>query len=230
MIKIYNADALTLLSDPIWQQKFDAIITDPPYLINYKNWDNDTCNIYNLFSTFKYNLKRNGNLIIFAGWTNVCDVINFFQKEGFVLKNWIIWDRVKCKNPGNNLTSAREDILWFIFDNNDNLIFNKMDSTIVKKTKGMGRKNGSDYRRLSNVWTDISPIMFTMKEYQGNDCQKPVALMERCVEVWTNEGDIVIDTCMGSGATGVACDNLDRSFIGIEKNKETYEKAKERLF
>ena len=196
--------------------KVDAIITDPPYCINYKNWDhkNNLLYICEAIQLMTKSLKKNGNFIIFAGWSNVCKINILTQSLGLELKNWIIWDRVKCKNPGKNLTSTREEILWFIKKENDTLCFNKMDSEIKKKTKGYGRKNGSEYRRLSNVWTDISPVCYKSKEYLGNDCQKPLKLMERCVKLWTNEDDTVLDPFMGSGATGEACQNLNRNFIG----------------
>lgn len=50
--------------------------------------------------------------------------------------------------------------------------------------------------------------------------------MERCVKLWTNEGDTVLDFCMGSGSTGVACVNTNRNFIGIELNKDYFDIAK----
>ena len=62
-----------------------------------------------------------------------------------------------------------------------------------------------------------------------NTSQKPLALIEELVKTYTNEGDIVLDSCMGSGTTGVACKKLKRKFIGIEKDKEYYEKAKDRI-
>ena len=53
--------------------------------------------------------------------------------------------------------------------------------------------------------------------------------MNRCIELWTNPGDTVLDFCMGSGSTGVACLNTDRSFIGIELDKDYFEIAKKRI-
>ena len=53
--------------------------------------------------------------------------------------------------------------------------------------------------------------------------------MERIVTIFTNENDIILDFCMGSGTTGVACKNLNRSFIGIEKEKDWYDLAKNRM-
>ncbi|URP83733.1 hypothetical protein [Escherichia phage S192] len=60
--------------------------------------------------------------------------------------------------------------------------------------------------------------------------QKPVALMEYLVRTYTNEGDVVMDNCMGSGTTGVACVNTGRRFIGIEKDDEYFEIAKKKDF
>lgn len=59
--------------------------------------------------------------------------------------------------------------------------------------------------------------------------QKPVELLEWLVKTYSNENDIVLDNCMGSGTTGVACKNLNRNFIGIEKDKEYFNIAKERI-
>ncbi len=59
--------------------------------------------------------------------------------------------------------------------------------------------------------------------------QKPVALMEYLIRTYTNEGDTVLDNCMGSGTTGVACVNTGRNFIGIEKDLTYFEICKQRI-
>ena len=59
--------------------------------------------------------------------------------------------------------------------------------------------------------------------------QKPVDLCEYLIKTYTNEGDLVLDNCMGSGSTGIACKNLNRRFIGIELNSETFNLAKDRI-
>ena len=59
--------------------------------------------------------------------------------------------------------------------------------------------------------------------------QKPVALLEYLIRTYTNEGDVVLDNCMGSGSTGVACVNTKRKFIGIELDERYFEIAKERI-
>ena len=59
--------------------------------------------------------------------------------------------------------------------------------------------------------------------------QKPVDLLEYLIKTYTNEGDTVLDNCMGSGSTGVACANTNREFIGIELNEEYYKIAEQRI-
>ena len=59
--------------------------------------------------------------------------------------------------------------------------------------------------------------------------QKPVALMEYLIKTYSNEGETVLDNCMGSGTTGVACVNTNRKFIGIEMDEQYYKIAKERI-
>ena len=59
--------------------------------------------------------------------------------------------------------------------------------------------------------------------------QKPVALLEYLIKTYTNEGETVLDNCMGSGSTGVACINTNRNFIGYELDEKYFEIAKERL-
>lgn len=59
--------------------------------------------------------------------------------------------------------------------------------------------------------------------------QKPVALLEYLIKTYTNENETVLDNCMGSGSTGVACMNINRNFIGIELDEKYFEIAKERI-
>lgn len=59
--------------------------------------------------------------------------------------------------------------------------------------------------------------------------QKPVALMEYLIRTYTNEGDVVMDNCMGSGTTGVACMNTKRGFIGIERDPDYFKIAETRI-
>lgn len=219
-------DCLTALHNLTVQGiQADAIITDPPYNINQAEWDNDF-DLSKIIPLCKRLLKPDGNFIIFQGWSNVCET-KYLLDQYFTCQDWIIYDRIKGRGGKKHLVSTREDILWY--SNSDNYTFNKIPSTIKKKTGGLGLKNGCEFRALSNVWTDISPIVPWSKERVNHPTQKPVQLMKRCVELWTNEGDLVLDFTMGSGSTGVACKELGRRFIGIDNNEEYVNIAKERL-
>lgn len=76
----------------------------------------------------------------------------------------------------------------------------------------------------------IGNVLEFKKDYQGlHPTQKPVSLLEHLVKTYTNEGDTVLDNCMGSGSTGVACVNTGRKFIGIELDQSYFEIAAERI-
>lgn len=73
-------------------------------------------------------------------------------------------------------------------------------------------------------------IFKTDKQYCSlHPTQKPVALLEYLIKTYTNENELVLDNCMGSGSTGIACINTNRRFIGIEKDDKYFNIAKERI-
>lgn len=227
--KVYLGDCLDILKK-IPKNSIDCIVTDPPYGINYNNLEWDAVfDMKNVAIHFNRLLKNNGSIIIFTGWSSVCKLLNIFNNF-FELKDWIIYDRIKGRGGRKSLTSTREDILWFVKDVK-NYTFNKKEaySTILKKTGGMGLKNNKIYRSLSNVWTDISPIVPWSEERVKHPTQKPIQIISRILEVFTNENNIILDPFAGSGTTGVVCKKLNRRYILIEKEKEYYKIIKERL-
>ena len=82
-------------------------------------------------------------------------------------------------------------------------------------------------QKFTNYPSEI--IEFGLDSDVVHETQKPVALMEYLIRTYSNEGEIVLDNCMGSGTTGVACINTNRKFIGIEKKDEYYDAAKKRI-
>lgn len=225
---IVNGDCVNFISK-IEDDSIDLICIDPPYEINYNNldWDkSDQLNWKFLFQEFKRVLSPRGNLIIFQGWSNVCETISE-GKQLFLLKNWIIYDRIKGRGAKTNLVSTREDILWFT--SSEEYTYNKIFSSILKKTKGMGEKNGSPYRAMSNIWSDISPIVPWSKDRVDHPTQKPISLLERIITIFSNEGDVVLDCFAGSGTTAIACENLNRQYIMIEKEKKYFDIMKDRV-
>ena len=77
--------------------------------------------------------------------------------------------------------------------------------------------------------TNILEFSNAVQKGKVHPTQKPVPLCEYLIKTYTNEGETVLDNCMGSGTTGVACKNLNRKFIGIELDDTYYEIAKNRI-
>ena len=229
-VSIIYGDCNLLIKD-VANKSIDLIATDPPYGINFEknNWDKPgVLNWHFLAREFKRVLKPNGCLIIFQGWSQVCET-KYVLDNYFSLKNWIIYDRIKGRGTKTNLVSTREDILWYLTDEK-NYTYNKISSTIKKKTGGsIGKKNGNAYRALSNVWTDISPIVPWSAERVSHPTQKPLSIMERILNVFSNEGNQILDPFLGSGTTAVAAIKTGRKFIGFENNKDYYKTSKKRV-
>ena len=93
-------------------------------------------------------------------------------------------------------------------------------------------ENGKPFKRMANDPTTSHPTTVLDFKNPGKSVhktQKPVDLCEWLIKSYSNEGDLVMDFCMGSGTTGVACKNTGRSFIGVEKDPEIFKVAEKRL-
>lgn len=108
-----------------------------------------------------------------------------------------------------------------------------IDSWVGFKTYDELTAINSKFQRVFNLPEGhkfIGNVVEFKKDYQGlHPTQKPVALLEYLIKTYTNEGDTVLDNCMGSGSTGVACVNTGRRFIGIEIDDNYFNIAKERI-
>lgn len=95
----------------------------------------------------------------------------------------------------------------------------------------MAGKRPSHKKETIQEWTNypFDVLQFESVGKPIHPTQKPVALLEYLIKTYTNEGDVVLDNCMSSGSTGVACVNTNRNFIGIELSEEYYNIAKERI-
>lgn len=236
MNKIFQSDYKNILST-IEDRSIDLICIDPPYEIGIASWDKDTDWEF-LFHECGRILKLTGNLVMFAGWSTLPTIFDFYERYSInkILdkdlnylqpKNHIAWDRIKGRGAKKNFVSTREEILWFT--KGEDYAFNPEDSTIKKKTDGMGKKNGSEYRRLSNVWTDISPIVPWSKEKLDHPTQKPLKLIERIIRVFSNEDDFVLDCFCGSGTVAEACENLNRDYICSDNDPVYIEMTRKRI-
>lgn len=143
-----------------------------------------------------------------------------------------IWDKKISGNPllaKHQPLKVHESVL--VFSKNKHLY-----APIMRKGKlrykGGGHSNlfNRDMKKsLSDEYYPISILDFSNSKRGPHPTQKPVALFEYLIKTYTNEGDLVLDNCAGSGTTGVACKNTNRNYILIEKEPEYIEIINNRL-
>lgn len=238
MINLYNDDCISKMHDMFnSNQKVDHIICDLPYFQVVKNdFDNQWKSIDEYiewldkcFSVMNYVLKDGGNIILFCSRQNMWRVGMLLDGHNFKENRTIIWARKRGFNNtrGKALASGYEPILFWSKGKSSTFNSIKIKSTLDRPEYKTGTLK--DGITLSDVWTDIPALPHNAKEKVDHPTQKPIKLMERIITLFTNEGDTVLDFCMGSGSTGVACKNLNRHFVGIEKDMNYFKIAKERL-
>lgn len=135
----------------------------------------------------------------------------------------LVWEKSKATgflNAKKQPLRAHEDIV----------LFKKYKHATYNPQMTQGKPY---YNSLNGLRYPRSVLYFKTAEAEGGKAlhptQKPVALMEYLIKTYTNEGDTVIDPCMGSGTTGVACMNCGRNFIGFERDEHFFEVARSRL-
>lgn len=215
--KIYNEDCLDGMKR-IPDEAVDLIVTDPPYLINYKSNrikdkshkftkiienDNNPELVSNYVKECYRILKNDSAMYLFCS----ADKVDFFKSElskYFKVKNMIIW--VKNNHTAGDLKGS----------------FGRKYEIIFLVNKGKKEFNG---KRLTDVWC-FDRVVGRNQIHQN---QKPLDLIEQCINKHSTEGDIVFDGFMGSGTTAIACLNTKRNYLGFETDKEYYEKSLKRI-
>ena len=223
MINLLKGDCLELLKT-LENESIDALITDPPYNIardnnftsmgragiDFGDWDKG----FNLISWLPIaieKLKKGGNIIIFTSWKNTTPIIKELEKINCEAKDMI---RVEKSNPmprnrDRRFVTDYEIAIW----------------AVKKGAKWTFNRFDEKYERPL-IETSVTPK--SQKIDKGHPTQKPLYAMEWLIERLTNDGDVILDPFMGSGTTGVACQNLNRDFIGCELSDEYFEMAQKR--
>lgn len=233
--KTHLGDCLEIMSQ-FPNNSINHIICDIPFFqIVKNNWDNqwkteqDYINwCKQLIIQYKRIIKENGNIFLFTGRQYNRKIATILD-EYFTEKRIIIWARKRNFNNtrGKALASGYEPICYYT--NGDNGIFNNIK--IKSDTKRKEYVDGflKDGITLSDVWNDIPALPHNSGEKLNHPTQKPIKLIERIVEISTNEGDLILDNCAGSGTLGEVCVKNKRNFIMIEKEKEYYDMILKRI-
>lgn len=235
--KIYNMDCLEGMKQ-IEDESVDLILCDLPYGTTNLKWD-IVIPFDKLWLAYKRIIKKNGIIILFGKQPFTSKLI---LSNEVMFKYELIWEKTRA---GNNMlvkkqpSSIHENILVFyknppVYNDlkfrvdekyvdkrksiNDSFYSKGHYQGIMKRKKDDGLRHPQSILPFNSVWrVDMHPT------------EKPVELFEWLIKSYTNEGMIVLDNCIGSGTTAIACKKTNRKFIGFEINKEYFEMSEQRL-
>jgi len=234
MINLIQGDCLEVMKS-IPDKSIDAIICDLPYGTTACKWDS-VIPFEPLWKEYKRIIKNNGAIVLFGQepFSSLLRISNIKEYK----YDWI-WDKVK---PGTFATAKyqplRQHELISVFYKNFGAYNPQMTERDKPKTsKIYGNSDSASLKYndgLNRTYTQLYPktiLKYSNATQKGkvHPTQKPVDLLEYLVKTYTNQGDTILDNCMGSGTTGVACKNLGRKFIGIEQDANYFEIAKNRI-
>lgn len=244
-MKFVNDDCLKAMEE-LEPESIDLICCDLPYGTTASKWDK-MLPLDKMWKAYERILTKTGTAILFANGMFEAKLVASNLK---LYKYRWVW----LKNHATNFVHAKnrpmvksEDILVFSKGSmghvsqlgDKRMTYNPQGlipcNQVIKAGKskfgtvaGKRPSHKSEYvKEFTNYPCDVLQFEDATKKHHVNE--KPVPLLEYLIKTYSNEGDIVLDNCMGSGSTGVACKNTNRDFIGIEKNPEYFQVAKERL-
>ncbi len=232
---LYQGDCLKIM--PMFPKNtFDAIITDPPFGITQCQWDS-VISLKDMWLNLKRIRKERAPIVLFSKGLFTGQLIMSNPNE---FKYYWIW--VKEQGIGNLNAKKRplvitEEILVFYKKQckyNPQMRKGNPYRIIRQKNKAefLG-KNGThnNYTTVNNGYRYPVNLIYAQRELKNryHPTQKPLVLMEYLIKTYTSEGDLVIDFTSGSGSTLVACEKLNRHWIGIELNEKYCKVTKNRL-
>jgi DNA modification methylase len=228
MYKLLQGDCFELIKK-IPNDSTDLVLIDPPYEVSrdtnfakgeckgtdvdrfrvsmdFGDWDNNFTGLDIIIKECYRILKKSGTLICFYDLWKITPLKEYFEEAKFKQVRFIEWlktNPVPLNSKINYLTNSRE--------------------IAISGVKGGKPTFHSEYDNGIYQY----PICHDKDRFHPT--QKPLQLIEDIIKKHSNENDLIVDCFMGSGTTGVAAINLKRNFIGIELNKEYFEKAEIRI-
>lgn len=247
-LDLRKGDCLELMKT-LDAKSVDLILCDLPYGTTRNKWDS-VLDLELLWKQYNRIIKDRGVILLFAQtpFDKVLGVSNLKD-----LRYEIIWQKTAPTgflNAKKMPMKAHENILVFykklptynpqMTQGHPRKVTSKSSrKKSVERQQGKSEVLASNYNSYgeSQVGYDstkrypLSVQIFAKDQQKENyhPTQKPVALLEWLIKTYTNEGDLVLDNCMGSGSTGVACVNTNRDFIGIELTEQYFKIAQSRI-
>lgn len=231
MIKLYNNDCLKILPT-LPDHSVDMILADLPYGTTRNRWDS-IIPMDQLWEQYKRLLKVGGVVALFGDEP-------FSSSLRLSNPKWYRYDWYWIKNRGSGFLNAKKMPLKAV--ETISIFYSKLPLYNPQMISGKPYKAKNDTK--SNNWGSyktgwvtnnkgtrypVNAIHFNKLAKTIHPTQKPVDLLEYLIKTYTNENMTVLDNTMGSGSTGVACKNLNRNFIGIEKDPDYFKLAEGRI-
>lgn len=231
MISLYNGDCLEVMKQ-IPDGSVDMILCDPPYGTTKCKWDT-VIPFEPLWEQLNRVIKDNGAIVLFSKQPFTTELIHSNLKD---YKYSLVWKKDNHDNPmmaKKRILNITEDVNLFYkkqptYNPQGIVRVNKL--TKQGRGKSLSQQNSRECEYLQE-YTNYPKNILEFKRDLPNvhPTQKPVALLEYLIKTFSNEGDTVLDFTMGSGSTGVACKNTNRTFIGIELDRNYFEIANNRV-
>ena len=233
MIELYQGDCLEKMVE-VPDHTVDMIFTDLPYGATHNVWDK-RISLEELWEQYKRVLKSGGVVLLFSQQPFTTDLVNSNRK--WFRYEWV-WQKsqpVGFLNANRMPLRSHENIVVFY----EHLPTYNPQKTPGKPYTSKGARHTTNYGRFKQIPTinrdgmryprDVVTFSNGGNAGKIHPTEKPVGLLEYMIRTYTDEGETVLDSCMGSGSCGVACQHLGRSFIGIEKGMGYFEAAKKRI-
>jgi site-specific DNA-methyltransferase (adenine-specific) len=237
-IQLYQGDCLELMKD-IPDKSIDMILCDLPYGTTACKWD-VVIPFDKLWEQYKRIIKTNGAIVLF-GQEPFSSLLRTSNLDWY--KYDIYWEKERL----TNITQVKKRVgktietisVFYVKQPTYNPQMVKYEGKpVTNKVKNgcLGKLTDSQTKKVKEYIDTGWRYPTQVWKYQ-RDClksnlhptQKPIALLENLIRTYTDEGDTVLDNCMGSGSTGVACINTNRYFIGMELDTNYFEIAKQRI-
>lgn len=216
----------------------DMILCDLPYGTTACKWDS-VIPFEPLWAQYRRIAKKNAAIVLTAAQPFTTALIASNMRQ---FKYCWVWDKVR--GVGFQIAKFRpmmrtEDVVVFANGTGALICYNPqmIERDKIKKAKcysisgsnPLSSNDGLTREYTHKHPTNVITISNASQKGKSHPTQKPVSLMEYLIRTYTNEGDTVLDNCMGSGTTGVACMNTGRRFIGIELDAGYFQIAKTRI-
>jgi site-specific DNA-methyltransferase (adenine-specific) len=244
---VHVGDCLNLMTE-IEDQSIDMILCDLPYGTTSCKWD-IVIPFIPMWDQYKRIIKHNGAVVLF-GSEPFSSHLRLSNLEWFKY-DWI-WEK---SNPSNIALANKQPMKYHeiisVFCSGSPPYYKQMidrtsprikqaqkcnytfhnsqsEQTSLRYHEVSADKYSSDKKNPSSV-LKFNSLRPNAKEFCKHPTQKPVSLCEYLIKTYTKEDEVVLDNCAGSGTTGVACKNLNRSFILIEKEEKYCDIIRQRL-